>query len=209
MEEERRIAAERSAEMQMKFVEFEEFNEIVRSLQADQERIMEECNAMEQTNVNKFNELEGKVEDVQGKINDFLTDVQKDMTDKKNKLIGDLKLNIEKLQKQQKTSTDLIKKLQQQNIERSKVLEVKLGLVEHKFEDTVQMKDSFANFYNANVSLLIYSAILHVLAVNIDKCSISGKIICYRMVTLLTLEAWETVKDEAARFQSLPVQALT
>lgn len=137
--------------MQMKFDEFEEFNEIVKSLQADQERIMEECEQMEQSNVEKYNELEVKVGEVRGKINDFLSDVKKDMSDKKSNLIGDLKLNIEKLKEQQKTSTDLIKKLQQQNIERSKVLEVKLGLVECKFEDTVQMKDNFTSFYNANV----------------------------------------------------------
>lgn len=142
--------------LQLQFDEFEEFSEVLKSLEQDQEQLIEACKQTEQSYQDNYNDLKVKVNEMQGKVDDFLTDMEKDISEKKGQLMKEMRETIEMLRKQQKKSTDLIETLQQKLIEASKEMEVKLNSVEKKFEDTVQVKTQFDNFYSASVSYLAH-----------------------------------------------------
>lgn len=92
-------------------------------------------------------DLEKKVEDIQSKIESFVIEAKNDLQDKKSQLLREMKLKIDNLKEQQNASKEHIRKLQEQNIKRSKVLQNKLDLVESQFQGTVQLKDDMLNYF--------------------------------------------------------------
>lgn len=140
--------------IQMQFKEFDDLSDVLKSLERDQKKLMADCQQTEQGYVDKYNNLKEKVDVMQAKVDDFLTDMEKDISVKKTQLVKGMRETIEKLKNQQKTSTELIETLQRKLVETSKEMEVKLNLVEKKFEDTVHVKDQFNNLYSQHVSFL-------------------------------------------------------
>lgn len=141
---------EGNVELKTKFDEFEEYSQMIKNLELDQVRIKEECKGIEEMNTEACGTFERELEEMRDKIDTFVAEVKSDLKDKKNHLIKEMKANIEKLQEQHKESVGQIRKLQQQNIKRSKVLQNELLIVKDKFEGSIQLKEDLNKFYETD-----------------------------------------------------------
>lgn len=144
-----------NAELKAKFDEFEEYSEMIKNIQLDQERVEQNNREIEERSAEGSSSLEVKIEELHGKIDNFVAETKSNLNCKKNQLILKMKADIHKLQEKQKVLIDQSRNLQQQNIKRSKVLQNKLELTECKFNETVQIKTSLISYYY-DVSIIFY-----------------------------------------------------
>lgn len=144
-----------NAELKAQFDEFELCNQIIEDVKCQQEKVKQDVKSIEEKHGEDSNSLEKQIEELQNQIDNFVTETKSDLNERKSQLIQQMKRSIFQLQSDQKLLVDKCRDLQQQNTTRSKVLQNKLELTKHKFNDTVQMKNSLMHFYG--VSLLIHS----------------------------------------------------
>lgn len=137
------------------FSEFDVIESIVKSLQANQEQIKEEFKIVKGIHVEACNGLEEKLDQIEGKIDGFVTEVKGDLDGKRAQLIATLKKNILQLQEEQTKSLSQIRNLQQQNFQRSNVLQSRLHQVKRKFDDTVQLKTSLSSRFNDSMDVRV------------------------------------------------------
>lgn len=109
---------------------------------------------MQQRNSDVCVEFEKKIEAIQGKIGGFVSQVENDLQDRKTQLIKDMKGKIVKLQEQQKDLNDQSKKLQRQNIKKSKLLQHQLDLTEQKFKESMDLKNELINSYKVECKFI-------------------------------------------------------
>lgn len=98
--------SEENARLKAKFDEFEECNEIIKSIQLDQERVEQEISSMEERNGEVSESLGMKIEELQNQIDNFVTETKSDLNEKKNQLIQQMKRSIQQLQGNNKALID-------------------------------------------------------------------------------------------------------
>lgn len=141
---------EENATLKAKFDEFEEYSEMIKKIQLDQENIEQEIKGMEERSGQVSGTLEVKIGELQSQIDNFVTETKSDLNEKKNQLIQLMKKSIYQLQGNQKALIDRCRDLEQQNVKRSETLQNKLELTAHNFNDTVQMKASLLSYYDVS-----------------------------------------------------------
>lgn len=101
-----------------------------------------------------FLALENKIKQIEDKIDGFVNGME-------SQSVRDMTQKIQKLGDEQKKSIDLMRDLQQKNTRGSRILQSRINLIEHKFNDAVEHKTySNCNNVDRNVSFCSFCEFL-------------------------------------------------